>query len=115
MIIPHPDNTTAGVPKVSVEVLVDGSLRLKILDDTTTSSFDINDQFSVVYSSNISGIDFREDYLFSRSQDFGWSGSKSSSGYGEARISIFPNDGGGSNPIEVPISSSLTGDQICHF
>ena len=114
-IIPHKENTTLGIPKLDVEVLVDGSLKLTILDNISTNSFDLKDRFDVIYSSNISGVDFREDYLYSQSDSAGWLGTTSSYGFGVDRLSIFPNDGNGTNSIEVPISSTLTGPQPFTF
>ena len=114
-IIPHKENTTLGIPKLDVEVLVDGSLKLTILDDISTNSFDLNDRFDVIFSSNISGVDFREDYLYSQSDNAGWLGTTSSYGFGVDRLTIFPNDGNGTNSIEVPISSTLTGSQPFTF
>jgi hypothetical protein len=114
-IIPHKENTTLGIPKLDVEVLVDGSLKLTILDDIFTNSFDLKDRFDVIYSSNISGVDFREDYLYSQTDSAGWLGTTSSYGFGVDRLSIFPNDGNGTNSIEVPISSTLTGPQPFTF
>ena len=45
---------------MSVEILVDGSLSLRIVDDLNTSKYFPHDRFLVRYSSSISGVDFME-------------------------------------------------------
>jgi hypothetical protein len=115
VIIPHPENTSTGQPKLDVDVLIDGSLEITILDDFNTSKFNTNERFMVTYSSSISGVDFREDYIFSESDGDGWSGSGSALDYGQERLVIFPNDANGTNPVEVPLSSELTGKQSFTF
>jgi hypothetical protein len=114
-IIPDPENSSSGIPKLSVEVLVDGSLALEIIDDVNTTKFNSNDRFIVSYGSSISGVDFREDYIFSLSDDDLWSGSGAAQEYGQNRLMILPNDGNGTNFVEVPLSTSLTGQQPFNF
>ena len=116
VILPHPENTSTGQPKLDVDVLIDGSLTIKILDDFNTSTFNTNDRFTVTYSSSISGVDFHEDYFYSESDGDGWSGSGSALEYEQERLIILPSDGNGTNAIEVPLSSaSLPRDQLFTF
>ena len=114
-IVPDSRNTTAGIPNISTIVLVDGSLRISIIDDVNTSAFNPNDQFTVHYSSTINGVDFVEDYPLSLSENASWAGSASSQGMGEPRLNIFPNDGNGMNAIEIPLSTSFHGDTNVTF
>ena len=114
-IVPDSRNTTAGIPNISTIVLVDGSLRISIIDDVNTSAFNPNDQFTVHYSSTINGVDFVEDYPLSLSENASWAGSASSQGMGEPRLNIFPNDGNGMNAIEIPLSTSFQGDTNVTF
>ena len=88
-IVPDSRNTTAGIPNISTIVLVDGSLRISIIDDVNTSAFNPNDQFTVHYSSTINGVDFVEDYPLSLSENASWAGSASSQGMGEPRLKYF--------------------------
>ena len=48
---PHKDNTSSTVPNVSVSVLVDGSLSLRIIDDENSTKFNSTDSFTVSFSS----------------------------------------------------------------
>ena len=112
---PHKDNTSSTVPNVSVSVLVDGSLSLRIIDDENSTKFNSTDSFTVSFSSSISGVDFREDFLHSESDGDMWSGSGASRGYDQSRLIILPNDGNGSNFVEVPLSTSAMGEQPFTF
>ena len=114
-IIPDPQNTTQLTPNLSVTVLVDGSLRISIIDDANTSAFNPNDRFTIHYSSTIHGIDFVEDYAFSLSENASWAGTTSSPDVGQPRLNIFPNDGNGVNTIEVPLSTVTHGDTNVTF
>ena len=63
-IIPHPENTSFLTPKFEVEVLIDGSLAIEIIDDVNSTKFNSSDRFTLQYASSISGVDFREDFVF---------------------------------------------------
>ena len=105
-ILPASSNTSSATPNVSVEVLVDGSLRLSIIDDENSSKFNPGDSFTISYSSSIAGIDFREDYLYSEISDSSFAGIYDSSNEGSSRLVILPNDGNGSHYVEVPLKTS---------
>ena len=98
-ILPASSNTSSATPNVSVEVLVDGSLRLSIIDDENSSKFNPGDSFTISYSSNIAGIDFREDYLYSEISDSSFAGIYDSSNEGSSRLVILPNAGNGSHYV----------------
>ncbi|MFL2913994.1 MAG: immunoglobulin-like domain-containing protein [Opitutales bacterium] len=114
-IIPNAENTSLAIPNISATVLVDGSLRLQIIDDENTTIFNPNDRFTVHYSSTINGLDFVEDYDYSLSAQASWAGSASSFNVGTARLDIFPNDGNGLNAVEIPLSTSYQGDSNYTF
>jgi hypothetical protein len=105
-IIPFSSNTSRGIPKVDYVILVDGSLRLTVIDDENTSSFDSGDRFTVNYSSsiNLSGIDFVEDYSFEDLNYSYWGGSQNTAG--KRQLIITPNAGGEYNYFEAPMASS---------
>ena len=86
--------------------LVDGSLRIELINDANNSRFNPDDQFSVHFSSTVSGIDFIEDYPFSFSPNNSWAGSAKSPTAGEPRLLIFPGDGNGTNFVEIPIGGT---------
>ena len=94
---------------------MDGSLNLTIIDDRETTTFNTEDRFTIVYSSTISGVDFREDYLFSQSSVSSWGGTASADQQGSARLQIIPSDGNGTNFVEVPLSTASLGDQAIRF
>ena len=81
-VVPHPENSSNAVPEFSIEVNNDGSLNIQILDTPQSTSFNPQDKFTVLLSSSIQGVDFREDYIFSESDGDGWSGSGSALDYG---------------------------------
>ena len=74
--IPHPDNFGKTVPRVDLNVSVDGSLTLEIIDDENTSTFFPNDRFTVRYDSSVSGVDFYQSYRYSDTNKTYGSGSK---------------------------------------
>ena len=90
IITPHKNNTSSIVPHILVEVLDDGSLYLRIVDDANTTKFNSDDSFTVSFSSSISGVDFREDYVHSVSGGDMWSGAGASWGYNQSRLAFFP-------------------------
>ena len=106
IVTPDLQNTSSLLPKFVANVLEDGTLSIRILDDENSKSHS-NDRFTISYSSSISGIDFREDYPFSQS-DEDMCQAPASLGYGESRLMILPNDGNGTNYVEVPLSTSST-------
>ena len=114
-MVPNPTNTSSASPKLITSVMIDGSLKIEIVDDENTTAFYPNDQFTLHYSSTISGVDFREDFLFSQSKNSSWAGTLDAPNRGIARLEIFPNDGNGTNTIEVPISSAGSGDHNFTF
>ncbi|MFL2927326.1 MAG: immunoglobulin-like domain-containing protein [Opitutales bacterium] len=114
-VVPSPSNISSASPKLITTVMIDGSLKIEIVDDENTTAFYPNDQFTLHYSSSITGVDFREDFLYSRSRNSSWSGTLDAPNRGTARLEIFPNDGNGNNPIEVPISSVGSGDHNFTF
>ncbi|MDA7790543.1 hypothetical protein N8988_00625 [Opitutales bacterium] len=108
--IPHPENFGKTVPHVDLNVSIDGSLSLRIIDDENTSTFFPNDRFTVRYDSSVSGVDFYQSYRYSDTNKTYGSGVKASweSGSAGARLLIFPDDANGSNPIEAALSSVVT-------
>jgi hypothetical protein len=114
-VVPSSTNISSASPKLITSVLIDGSLKIEIVDDENTTAFYPNDQFTIHYSSTITGVDFREDFLYSRSKNSSWSGTLNAPNRGVARLDIYPNDGNGTNTIEVPISSSGSGDHNFTF
>jgi hypothetical protein len=103
VIVPNADNTSFVRPNVQAIGLIDGSLRLQIIDDLNTSSYNLGDKFTVYFSSSVSGVNFVEDYVHSLSSQTSWAGSTDSHRAGMSRIQISPNDGNGTNFVEIPL------------
>ena len=99
--IPDPGNFGNTVPRVNVQVLVDGSLALSIIDDENTSTFFPNDRFTVRYESMVSGVDFYQSYKYAETNKTFNSGVRASwlNGISEPRLIIFPDDANGKNPV----------------
>ena len=106
-ITPHPQNTGRGIPNLSTTVNPDGSLDIQIVD-VNSSNHNSADSFTVFYGSTISGLDFREDYLFDRLDDAYWMGRKAAVDANASHLIISPS--AGDNSVEMPISSSVAGD-----
>ena len=109
--IPGTENLGTATPKMDISIDVDGSLTLTIVDDSDTTSYFPGDEFTVVYSESITGVDFYESFYLSESNRTINSGSGGSQSLGTAQLVLFPDDAGGLNPIEVPLSTSFRGDQ----
>ena len=109
--IPGTENLGTATPKIDISIDVDGSLTLTIVDDSDTTSYFPGDEFTVVYSESITGVDFYESFYLSESNRTINSGSGGSQSLGTAQLVLFPDDAGGLNPIEVPLSTSFRGDQ----
>jgi hypothetical protein len=109
IILPHPDNTSFALPKLNIEVNLDSSLNLTIIDDGETTSFNTEDKFTIVCSSTLNGVDFYEDYLFSHSALSPWGGTSASDKQGSARLQIIPDDANGTNFVEVSLSTASLG------
>jgi hypothetical protein len=107
-ITAHSTNTSQATPKIDYEVLSDGSLRFKIIDNADTSIFDPNDRFTISYSSIVSGIDFSnplDDGIISNSF---WGGDKAAINFNTENntsyiLSLTPQSGNELNSIEVPV------------
>jgi hypothetical protein len=112
-ILPDPSNSGRAAPRVSTEVLVDGSLQLTIVDDVNSTTHNPDDRFTVSYASTISGVDFTEDFLYEQIDDAYWMGRKSAADDPGPRLIISPSDG--NNSVEIPISSSLAGERPFAF
>ena len=83
-----------------LEVLVDGSLALSIMDDENTSTFFPNDRFTVRYESMVSGVDFYQSYKYAETNMTFNSGVRAyvvKWNIGGARLIIFPDDANGKN------------------
>ena len=104
-IIPDPNNISITPPNIEVKVLVDGSLQLRIIDDENTSKYFPLDVFYVFHNSQINDIDFVETYLYSESNQTFSFGTKADATPGLGKFLLFPNDGNGTNPISVPVST----------
>ena len=115
IFIPDPSNLSGAMPNVSTTVLVDGSLKLMIVDDENTTAFNPGDRFTVSYSSNVQGVDFREYFQFSESNESSWQGTADSPTNGTAWLEIYPNDADGLGILEVPVSTSKTGNNPFQF
>ena len=89
-IMPSASNSSGYLPTLEAIGLVDGSLRIELINDANNSRFNPEDQFSVHFSSTVSGIDFIEDYPFSFSPNNSWAGSAKSPTAGEPRLLFFP-------------------------
>ncbi len=111
VFIPGESNLGKTKPNVKVEINPDGSLNLTILDDDNTTAYFPGDRFTIIYNNVISGIDFFESYLFSESNKTINYGSFNTTNLGKPSLVLFPDDGGGLNPIEVPLSTSTRGEQ----
>ncbi|MDG1356174.1 MAG: hypothetical protein P8P90_08005, partial [Opitutales bacterium] len=111
VFIPNPDNLSTSKPNLTVAINVDGSLTLQIVDDDNTTVFFPGDRFTIVYNNSISGVDFFESYYFSESNKTINYGSAGSQALGAPSLFLFPDDGGGVNPLEVPLSTNFRGDQ----
>jgi hypothetical protein len=114
IFIPGPNNISTVTPNVKVEILVDGSLSLRIVDDPARSKYYPHDRFFVRYSSSLNGVDFIESFLYSESNMTIGAGSLGSGTVGNPHLVILPDDGNGTNFLEVPISrkSSVSGIEI---
>ncbi|MDG1138612.1 MAG: DUF5011 domain-containing protein [Opitutales bacterium] len=105
IINPFPGNTSSAVPSLTVVGQSDGSLILTIVDDENTTNFNPNDRFTVTYSSSVSGKDFFEDFMHSSSETSSWQGSLDSvTSTSDGLFYIVPNDGNGTNFVEVPLN-----------
>ncbi|MDA8805939.1 InlB B-repeat-containing protein [Opitutales bacterium] len=111
IFIPDPDNLSTSKPNLTVAINVDGSLTLQIVDDDNTTVFFPGDRFTIIYNNSISGVDFFESYYFSESNSTINYGSGGSQALGAPSLFLFPDDGGGLNPLEVPLSTNFRGDQ----
>ena len=114
IFVPGIDNISKVTPNVSVEILVDGSLSLRIVDDLNTSKYFPHDRFLVRYSSSVSGVDFMESFLYSESNVTFGSGSLGSGTVGQPHLVILPGESNGTNFLEVPLSrkGTIQGFQI---
>ena len=108
IFVPGIDNISKVTPNVSVEILVDGSLSLRIVDDLNTSKYFPHDRFLVRYSSSVSGVDFMESFLYSESNVTFGSGSLGSGTVGQPHLVILPGESNGTNFLEVPLSRKGT-------
>lgn len=120
-IIPHSGNFISTPPNLSVTVLVDGSLRIEIVDTNETTKYFPGDKFTVSYSSTVTGVDFMESYLYSESNQTFKTGVLSSWQYDQAeagldryqssaKLLISPNDSDGANLIEATLSNAASGE-----
>ncbi|MEK9773869.1 MAG: hypothetical protein VW576_09930, partial [Opitutae bacterium] len=109
--IPDGKNIGTATPEVDLSVNADGSLNLTIVDNEATTAYFPGDRFTIVYSSSITGVDFFESFYFSESNQTINFGSAGSETLGKPRLVLFPDDSGGLNPLEVPLSTSFRGDQ----
>jgi hypothetical protein len=109
-VVPHPNNLSDAIPELSLEVNVDGSLNIQIIDTAQSSTFNPMDKFTVFYSSAIDGVDFYEDFHYSVSDQSGWGGTLMSKDSGTTRLTILPSDAGGINPLEIPLSNEEDGN-----
>ena len=108
IFIPDPDNLSTSKPNLTVAINVDGSLTLQIVDDDNTTVYFPGDRFTIVYNNSISGVDFFESYYFSESNSTINYGSGGSQALGAPSLFLFPDDGGGLNPLEVPLIDKLS-------
>ena len=116
-IEPYASNTGKGEPSLTATVsTVDGSLSIGINDTVKSSTFDINDKFTVSYASTISGIDFSQDFDYLDSNNSYWGGNR---GVNTAEtvytLSLSPQANGFNNALEVPIATNSNPDQNMTF
>ncbi|MDA8823867.1 DUF5011 domain-containing protein [Opitutales bacterium] len=116
-IEPYASNTGKGVPSLTATVSsADGSLVIQINDTVSSSTFDINDKFTVSYASTISGIDFSQDFDYLDSNNSYWGGNR---GVNTPEVvytlSLSPQANGSNNALEVPISTNSNPDQNMTF
>ena len=56
IILPDPLNSNDILPNITTEVLIDGSLKLEIIDDENTTAYNPDDRFFTIrYSSSVQG------------------------------------------------------------
>jgi hypothetical protein len=115
IILPGPMNSNDILPNIIVDVLMDGTLKLEIIDDENTTAYNPDDRFTIGYSSNVQGVNFREFYQFSESNKSNWGGSGDSELTGIAWMEIFPNDSNGTGVLEVPLETGQTGSNPFEF
>ena len=113
--IPGIQNSNTVLPNIKTTILLDGSLQLEIIDDENTTAFNPNDRFTVIYSSNVQGVNFHESYQFSESGKSNWGGFGDSNQTGNPWMEIFPNDSNGTGILEIPLSTSITGENWFQF
>jgi len=107
VIVPGLKNIGQAKPRLDVNVSVDGSLTLKIIDDENTSTYFPSDSFTIRYSSTLSGVDFYKSYQFSETNETYGAGELASWGAKNSspRLIILPDDGNGSSPVQAPLSN----------
>ena len=116
--LPASTNFGKARPNVLVSVNLDGSLNLEIVDDDNTSRYYPQDRFSLVYSSEVVGVDFFESFLFSESNNTFGAGVMGSWDYNTTagmhtaspRIILTPDDANGTNAVEAWLSTQFYGD-----
>ena len=107
------------MPNVEVEVLIDGSLKLRIIDDENTSKYYPGDRFSVSFRSVSNDINFVESHLFSESNQTFFSGALAQAQLAR-KDRYHPGESNGTNVIEVPLSmmgrewNDTTGLELLH-
>ena len=124
IFIPDPENISKVTPNIIMgwDTEHDGSIALRITDDENTSRYYPGDKFTVRFSTLVEGQDFFESYLYTESNQSFDSGVIASWDYdpneanrsryvSKPRLIIFPNDGNGTNPIEMPLSTESQGKQ----
>ena len=114
-LLPGSQNSNAVLPNIKTSILIDGTLQLEIIDDENTTAFNPDDRFSVIYSSNIQGVNFHESYQFSESGKSNWGGYGDWSKIGNPWMEIFPNDSNGTGILEIPLSTTITGTNWFQF
>ena len=107
VIVPDRKNIGRAKPRLDVNVSVDGSLTLRIIDDENTSTYFPSDSFTIRYSSTLSGVDFYKSYQFSETNETYGAGELASWGAANSspRLIILPDDGNGSSPVQAPLSN----------
>lgn len=104
-IIADSQNIGLTPPNIEVNVSVDGSLTLRIIDDENTSRYSPHDKFTVFHNTQVSNLDFVETHLYSESNQTFSFGSKADATPGVGKFILLPNDGNGTNPVSVPVST----------